>query len=58
MYDEKHHSLDGVEETEEPLHHLRCNVVTNDKEAEGPCDPKDRQEDKGGVEKGAAARIK
>ena len=54
VYNEEHHSLDGVEEAEEPLNHLRCNVVTNHKEAKGPRDPQDGKEDKGGVKKSTA----
>ena len=53
---EEHHPLDGVEEAEEPLDHLRCYIVTNHKEAEGPRDPQDWKENKGGVKKSAAVQ--
>lgn len=58
MYNEEHHSLDGVEEAEEPLYDHRGYIVTNHKEAEGPGDPKDGKEDKGGVEKSAAVHVR
>ena len=49
MHDEYDQSLDGVHETEQPLHNLRGNVVTNDKETKSPGDAEDGKKDKGGV---------
>ena len=46
MNDEEEQSLDGVKEAEQPFHYCCGNIVTDDKEAQGPSDPKNGKEDK------------
>ena len=46
MNDEEEQSLDGVKEAEQPFHYRCGNIVTNDKEAQGPSNPKNGKKDK------------
>lgn len=53
MHEEYQESLQGGEDTEEPLYHLGEGVVSNHKEAQSPAHTQDGHQHQRGMEKGA-----
>jgi len=49
VHEEDHETLQGGEDAEKPLYHLRYGTVVHHKEPQCPRDPKDGHKHKGGM---------